>query len=102
QRIALAAEDDDMGARPVRVRLLVGADGKLRDVRIERAAGEIEAPTAAAGAAHLRGRQRQVDGVGMDGEAYILDLASFDPFGKYWPPRDGPEAKRLRLPHKPR
>ena len=52
-----------MRARPVGMRLLVGADRELRDVAVERALGEVEADVAAAGAALLRRDQRQVDRV---------------------------------------
>ena len=76
QRIAFAGEDDDMRARSVRVRLLVGADRELRDVAVERALGEVEADVAAAGAALLRRDQRQVDRVGHEvgGEQEALGL----------------------------
>ena len=50
-----------MRARPVGMRLLVGADRELRDVAVQRALGEVEADVAAAGAALLRRDQRQVD-----------------------------------------
>ena len=66
QRIAFAGQDDDVRARPVGVRLLVGADRELRDVAVERALGEVEADVAAAGAALLRRDQRQVDRVGHE------------------------------------
>ena len=76
QRIALAGEDDDVGARPVRVRLLVGADRELGDMAVERGLGEVEADVAAAGAALLGGDQRQVDRVRHEvgGEQEALGL----------------------------
>src|SRR5690349_12448956 len=48
------------------VRLLVGRDRKLRDMRRQRALGGAEAYVPATGAAHLRQRQRQVDRVGNE------------------------------------
>ena len=61
----------------MRVRLLVGADGELRDVTVHRALGEIEAEVAAAGAALRRGDQRNVDRVGHEigGQQKALLLA---------------------------
>ncbi len=66
QRIAFAGKDDDVRARAVGVRLLVGADGELRDVAGDGAARHVEADMAAAGAALPGGDQRQVDGVGHE------------------------------------
>src|SRR5438309_8557467 len=42
QRVARAADDDDVSARPVAVRLLVGADRELRDVGNQRRVAELE------------------------------------------------------------
>ena len=66
QRIAFAGQDDDMRAGAMRVRLLVGADGKLRDVARHRTLGHIEADVSAPCAAFLRRNQRQVDDVGHE------------------------------------
>ena len=67
-----------MRARSVRVRLLVGADRKLRDVAVERGLREVEADVAAARAALFRGDQRQVhrvrNEVGREQEALGLVL----------------------------
>ena len=77
QREALAGQDDDVRARPVAVRLLVGADRELRDVA-RHAARHVEADVAAAGAALLGADQRQVDRVGHEiggeQEALLLRL----------------------------
>src|SRR4029453_13659371 len=78
QRITLAREDDDVGARAVRMRLLVGADGELRDVAGDRSARHVEADVAAAGAAFLGGNERQVDGIGDEvGLQQESDLLAF-------------------------
>ncbi len=65
-----------MCARPVGVRLLVGADRELRDVTVQRRLGEVEADVAAARAALLRGDERQVDRVRHEvgGEQEALGL----------------------------
>ena len=80
QRIAFAREHDHVGARPVRVRLLVGRHRELRDVARDRAARHVEADVAAAGAALLGRDQRQVDGVGdeigLQQEAHLLALGA--------------------------
>ena len=80
QRVALAREHDDVGARPMRMRLLVGADRELGDVAGDRAARHVEADMAAAGAALLGGDQRQVDRVGneigLQQEADLLALGA--------------------------
>src|SRR5690349_21627648 len=55
-----------MGARAVAVRLLVGADRKLRNVAVHRALGHVEADMAATGSALLGGDERQVDRVGHE------------------------------------
>jgi hypothetical protein len=64
QGIAFARQDDDMRAGAVTVALFIGADGELRDMRVHRAFGEVEADMPAAGAAFLGLDQRQVDRVG--------------------------------------
>ena len=78
QRIALAGQDDNVGARPVRMALLVGADRELRDVPVHRALGHGEADVPAARAALLGGDQRQIDRVrhevGLEQEAVLLIL----------------------------
>src|SRR3970282_2144795 len=48
KRIALPAQDDDVGARSVPVALLIGPHGKLRDVAPHRLAGQVEFHVAAA------------------------------------------------------
>ncbi len=80
QGIALAREHDDVGAGPVRMRLLVGADRELGDVARDRAARHVEADMAAAGAALLGGDQRQVDRIrheiGLQQEARLFALGA--------------------------
>ena len=66
QRIALARQYDDMRARPMAVALFVGADRELRDMRVHRAFGEVEADVPSAGAAFLGLDQRQVDRIGHE------------------------------------
>ena len=65
-----------MRARPVRVRLLVGADRELRDVAVERGLREIESDVSAARAALLRRDERQVHRVRYEvgGEEEALGL----------------------------
>ncbi len=76
---SLAAHHDHERPRPMRVRLLVGADGKLRDVAVHRAAGHGEANMAPSRAALLRGDERQVHGVGdeigVEEQSLLLALA---------------------------
>ena len=67
-----------MGARPVRMGFLVGADRELGDVARHRALGHVEADVPAAGAAFLGADERQVDRVGDEvrhqQEALLLRL----------------------------
>src|SRR5262249_28847802 len=63
QGVALAAEHDDMRARSVRVRFLVGADGELRNVARNGAPRHIEPDVTAAGSALLGAYQRKIDGI---------------------------------------
>src|SRR5476649_285942 len=50
-----------MRAGPMRMRLLVGADGELRDMTVERTLRKIKTNMSAARAAFLRRDQRQVN-----------------------------------------
>src|SRR5205823_15052037 len=63
---ALAAHDDHVRAGPVRMRLLVGTYGKLRDVAVHRSLGHAEANVAAARAAFIGGNERKVDRIGNE------------------------------------
>src|SRR5215831_3605037 len=55
-----------MRARPMRMRFLVGSDGKLRDVARHRALRHIETDMPATRASLLRRDQRQVDHIGHE------------------------------------
>src|SRR5262249_28730571 len=54
---------DDVSTGPVRMRLLVCADGELRDMARDRAPGHVEANVPAAGTAFLGRDQREIDGI---------------------------------------
>ena len=66
QAEAFAREHDDVRARPMGVRLLIGANRELRDVAIHRPLRHREARMPAARAAFFRRKQWQVDGVGHE------------------------------------
>ena len=77
ERIALAAQNDHMGAGTMGMALLVGADGELGDVAVHRALRHVEANMATARAALFGGDERNIRRIGHEigGEQKALLLA---------------------------